>query len=212
MFMEKLEGRLSLSAGTGILPALFRAVPVTDMDPTSVRPAVEFGLVNGHYVRKTTAVAADGRRFTFSLSGRGNGQAFADGNGFRLSLSGTDKRSALTVSSSSLGGLLTGISVNGPLKNLLAKTCTVGGDVSTTGALGSATFFALSSESGSTIHFTIGSGGLSTNITAALVSDVVLYSPSDIQSLIVGQWLNLNRDPDSITASSITERCAKIFT
>lgn len=185
------------------MPTLFRAVPLTDTDPARVRPAVEFGLVNGQYVRETTAVAADGRRFTFSLSGRGDGQAFAEGDGFRLSLSGTDTRSALTVSSSSLGGLLTGISVGGALKSLSAKTCTVGGDVSTSGPLGRATFFALSSESGSTIHFTIGSGGLPTDITAALVSDVILYSPANIQSLVVGQWLNLNPDPDLITASSI---------
>lgn len=203
MFMEKLEDRLSLSAGSGILPTLFRVVPAANTDPTSVQPTVEFGLVNGRYVRKTSAVAADGRLLSFSLSGRGTGQAFADGGGFRLSLSGTDARSALTVSSSSLGGLLTGISVGGALKSLSAKTCTVGGDVSTSGPLGRATSFALSSASGSTIHFTIGSGGLPTDITAALVSDVILYSPSTIQSLVVGQWLNLNPDPDLITASSI---------
>jgi len=201
MFMEKLEDRRFLSAGLDFPPT--RVLPTVHPESIGVLPTVEFGLVNGRYVRKATAVAADGRRYNFSLSGRGTGQAFADGDGFRLGLSGTDVRSALTVSSSSLGGLLTGITVGGALKSLSAKTCTVGGDLSTSGPLGRATFFALSSESGSTIHFTIGSGGLPTNITAALVSDVVLYSPSDIQSLIVGQWLNLNRDPDSITASSI---------
>jgi len=136
------------------------------------------------------------------FSGNGTGQAVADGDGFSLVVSGTDSRSSLNVFTDNFG-LITGLSVDGSLRALNARDCTIGGDASITGTLGSAALFAVSSEAGNTIHFGIGGAGVASSLAIELVSDVTLTTASPIAALRVRRWADLNAEPDVITAPSI---------
>src|SRR5882757_3294672 len=123
---EALERRVLLS-GVGLRDAF----------------TVDFGVVNGRH-RAAFASAPDGTRFVFSISGNGSGQAVADGDGFRLAVSGTDARSSLNIFTDDFG-LITGLAVDGSLRSINARGCTIGGDASVTGTLASASLFAISS-------------------------------------------------------------------
>lgn len=194
MHCESLETRRLFSAG-----------PVAHALPGGLSPAdaftTDFGFVNGRH-RAAFVSAPDGTQFVFTISGNGTGTATADGAGFRVALAGTDARSSLNVFTDNIG-LVTGLTVDGSLRGITARGCTVGGDVGISGTLGFAALFGLSSEAGNTIHFDIGGAGVPTDLGVALVSDVTLTTNSPIRGLRVGRWADLNAEPDVITAPSI---------
>jgi hypothetical protein len=189
MVPEALEARRHLSAA-----------PVTAA--AGEAPAARFGVVDGRRVKSAPAVSPGGTQFLFTLSGKGSGEAFADGEGFRLALSGTDARSGLRVRTSDFG-LLRGITVDGSLRRLAAPLCAVGGDVTVTGTLGAATLFAVSSEAGDTLHVSVGGPGVPVSLAIAVVSDVTLDCAAPVKALAVGRWADLNPERDAVRAPSV---------
>ena len=196
-YCENLEGRRLLSAGG------FGAGHRAGGPEAGAKDAftIDFGLVNGRR-QSGFASAPDGTQFQFSISGNGTGQAVVDGAGFALTVSGTDSRSSLNVFTDAFG-LITSLTVDGSLRSINALDCSIGGDVSIAGTLGSASLFAISSEAGNTIHFDITGAGVATSLGIQLISDVTLTTASPIRSLRVRRWADLNDEPDVINAPSI---------
>jgi hypothetical protein len=193
MFVERLEGRRLLSGGH-----LFALKPGINL---AAATSLDFGLVNGRR-QSAFATATDGTQFQFTLFGNGTGHAVADGDGFAVSLSGTTPRSALSIFTDNFG-LITTLSTDSSIGSISAPDCSIGGDVSIAGTLGSAFLLGLSSEVGNTIHFDIAGAGVATNLQIALVSDVTLTAASPIRLLRVQRWADLNAEPDVINAPSI---------
>ena len=193
MYVERLEGRQLLSGGVGLKA---HATPAPKDAYT-----VDFGLVNGRR-QSGFASAPDGTQFEFFLYGNGTGHAVADGNGFAVSLTGTDSRSSLQIFTDNFG-LITTLTTDSSLGSIDATGCSIGGDVSIAGTLGAAFLFGVSSEAGNTIHFDIAGSDVATTLQIALVSDVTLNTASPIRQLRVQRWADLNAEPDVITAPSI---------
>jgi hypothetical protein len=199
MRSEALEPRRLFAGATD--PFEIDAPPSQAADESTAQ-AVQFGLVNGARVKSARATGGDGTPFVFSLSGPGTATAFPEEDGFRLVLDGTTAASSLNVVATPFGQL-TGITVNGSLKKLSGRRCSVNGNILVTGTLASATLFALGTVDEQTVHFDINGSGVPSNLTIALVADTLLTSASPIKSLKVGVWAEFNAERDSITAPTI---------
>ena len=162
---------------------------------------------------KTVKLAAltdsNGTLVTFALSGNGTGQVLSDSDGsFVLTLSGTDAKSNLTVTTKKStqpgdDGLakLGKIQVNGTLGSFTAKTSDLADDFTATGSVNALTVRNITG--GHTL--TIGanpSPKVAFTLSAGRVTDTALTSAVPIKSITAFEWLD-TATPETITASRI---------
>lgn len=159
-----------------------------------------FGNVNGKPNVPLTVTMPNGNTVTFSLRGLGFGQVVnADGRIF-VALQGTTTQSLFRIDPAkrNLGASISGLTVNGSLKELIADRIGVDGNVTISGAVGKVIL-------GNIAHstFQINGFGVDVSIQLGQVTDSSLTSRTPIRSLTVDRWRDTDLTPDTLSTPYI---------
>jgi hypothetical protein len=191
----------------GTYTAAIAADQVRDVSGSAVTAAtlgtfdVAIGTVQFTAISPATFTDASGDQVVVSLKGPGSGQLVfmqaGNSDPAGIFLTGTTSASALTITANGGGTTLGGLSVNGDLKSLTAKTTDLAGEATVSGVL-------------PRIQLRSAAGSLAVNgpegsiaITLAAAKDLSITTGSTIKTLKAGEWLDTDATPDVITAASV---------
>ena len=133
-------GRLVLG-GSDQRPAAVTTTPLRRLNTPGASLIDTFGQTAGsRRGKKMSFMDADGTVVTMSMKGAGTGQAFSDGNGIDVVLSGVSNSSLVITAKGGTDGrvVVRNIQSDGPLKSVSGKTLDVTGTFSVNGAVGKA--------------------------------------------------------------------------
>jgi hypothetical protein len=162
---------------------------------------VAIGTVQFSAISPANFTDASGDQVLVSLKGPGTGQLVfmqaGNSDPADILLSGTTTASALTITAGGGGTTLGGLTVNGDLRSLTARTTDLTGEASVSGVAPKIQF------RNATGSLAINGAGGSIAITLARVSDLSITTGSAIKTLKADQWLDTDATPDLITAVAV---------
>lgn len=162
---------------------------------------VAIGTVQFSATSPATFTDASGDPVVVSLKGPGSGQIVflqaGNSDPADIVLTGTTSASTLTILAAGGGTTLGGLTVNGDLKSLTAKTTDLAGAATVSGVAPKIQF-----RSASGTLAVNGSGG-SLAVTLARAQDLSISTASAIKTLKVDEWIDGDATPDAITAAAI---------
>ncbi|SCX42366.1 Ig-like domain-containing protein [Nitrosospira sp. Nsp1] len=162
--------------------------------------AWRFGEVPGHAAPASLSLTdSNGTTVIFSLTGPGWGEVSRSGEGLALSLFSTDATSVLAATATGAHSLLTGLTVDGNIKSILAPSLDLQGNARVAGSVQSITLGDVKGSSSLLIQ----GGGPATAFSAGNVHSLVLTSATPLSTVTVKEWLAFDSAPASINASSL---------
>jgi hypothetical protein len=162
-----------------------------------------FGSVDGRAGVPLVVNDTDGTPVTFALKGPGVGEVFGGAALTRVVLTGTDAKSAVTITATGGTTVIGEIVVNGSLKSFIATPADVTGNVTITGTVGTLT---LRDLVGGPHTISIGaavgkSKGAALNL--GRVAETSVNSQTPFKSILATEWLDTDATPDAIVGRSI---------